>query len=213
MKKFTLIFLSLALVLSMAACGKAEPAKEPENTAVTATPEEIEAKIAEAVGGDNYLCNTEIEKEWLENSRGLDLSKVESFAAKQNAVSSVCPDTVIVLKVSDGYAEEAVAALNKSYAQTVGYIRQYPFGTAKVLNARLYQSGNYVLYIIAGAPYEGEDAEAENKLAESEYAKIDEAIRSIFGTVPENLAVVPEDNGSAGGLIIPENTDRPLIGG
>ena len=66
------------------------------------------------------------------------------------------------------------------------------FGTAKVMNARIYQSGDYVLYIIAGASYDGEDSEAENKLAVSEYAKIDEALKSVLGTLPENLAVVPE---------------------
>ena len=66
------------------------------------------------------------------------------------------------------------------------------FGTAKVMNARIYQSGDYVLYIIAGASYDGEDSEAENKLAVSEYAKIDETLKSVLGTLPENLAVVPE---------------------
>lgn len=61
-----------------------------------------------------------------------------------------------------------------------------------------------MIYVIAGASYDGEDSEAENKLAASEYAKIDEAVQSIFGTLPENLAVVPEDDGTAGGLMAPE---------
>ena len=72
----------------------------------------------------------------------------------------------------------------------VGDIRQYPFGTAKVLNARLYQSGDYVIYVIVGASYDGDDAEAEAKLAVAEYEKIDEVIEEIFGALPENLAVV-----------------------
>ena len=68
-------------------------------------------------------------------------------------------DTVIILKTKDGYADEAVSLLNDSFGQTVSYIRQYPFGTAKVLNARIYRTGNYVIYVIAGASYDGEDAE------------------------------------------------------
>ena len=96
----------------------------------------------------------------------------------------------------------------------VDYIRQYPFGTAKVLNARIYQSGNYVMYILAGASYDGEDSEAENKLAVSEYAKIDEAIKNIFGSLPNNSAVVPENDESAGDLITSDyNDDMPLLGG
>lgn len=201
MKKFLLLFLSAAIILSLAACGKGA---DNGGGSTTMTPAEIEQKIADAVGKDNYLCDTEIDKDTLQNVYRLDLSKVESYAAKQNSVASVNPDTVIVLKAKDGYAADAVKALNEGYAQIVDYIRQYPFGTAKVLNARIYQSGDYVVYIIAGASYDGEDSEAEAKLAAAEYAKIDEAVKSVFGTLPNNSAVVPEDNGGSGGLLTNE---------
>ena len=206
MKKLALILLSLAMVLSMAACGQSGNNNKGKAD-VTATPAEIEQKIADAVGKDNYLCDTEIDKDTLKNTYQLDMSKVEAFVAKQNSIASVNVDTVIVLKVKDGYADSAVKILNENYSQLVSYIRQYPFGTAKVLNARLYQSGNYVVYVVAGASYDGEDSEAEARLAASEYAKIDEAVKSVFGTLPENSAVVPEDDGNSGsnangGLII-----------
>ena len=196
-KKIALILLSLVMALGIVACGKAADNKKTDdngkgNTTVTTTPAEIEQKIADAIGKDNYLCDTEIEKDWLQNSFQLDLSKIDSYVAKQNSIASVNPDTVIVLKTKDGYAADAVKALNDNFAQMVSYIRQYPFGTAKVMNARLYQSGDYVIYVIAGASYDGDDAEAENKLAVSEYAKIDEALKSVLGTLPENLAMVPE---------------------
>lgn len=216
MKKLVLIFLSLLMALSLAACGKGADSKNTKNNPnTTATPAEIEQKIAEAIGKDNYLCDTDIDKDWLQNVYRLDLSKVESYIAKQNSIGSVNPDTVIVLKTKDGYAADAVKALNEGYAQIVDYIRQYPFGTAKVLNARLYQSGDYVIYIIAGASYDGEDSEAENKLAVSEYARIDEVVKSIFGALPENLAVIPEEDGNSGGLIVPDdsNDSAPIVGG
>lgn len=217
MKKIALIFLSVLMIVCLVGCGSNSDKSNDGNnsgTNINITPAEIEQKIADAIGKDNYLCDTEIDKDWLQNSFGFDLSKIESYAAKQNSVSSVNPDTVIILKVKDGYAEEAVKLLNTSYSQMVDYIRQYPFGTAKVLNARIYQSGNYVMYILAGASYNGEDSEAENKLAVSEYAKIDEAIKNIFGSLPNNSAVVPENDGSAGGLIYSgDNDDMPLLGG
>ncbi len=217
MKKTALIFLSVLMIVCLVGCGSNSDKSNDGNNSganINITPAEIEQKIADAIGKDNYLCDTEIDKEWLQNSFGFDLSKIESYAAKQNSVSSVNPDTVIVLKVKDGYAEEAVKLLNTNYSQMVDYIRQYPFSTAKVLNARIYQSGNYVMYILAGASYDGEDSEAENKLAVSEYAKIDEAIKSIFGSLPNNSAVVSEDDGSAGGLTSSDdNDDMPLLGG
>ena len=74
----------------------------------------IEKTIADAVGADNYLCNTDIEENWLKNYYGFDMSKIEEFIAKQNAISSVNLDTVLVLKVSDDYVDTAVELLNQS---------------------------------------------------------------------------------------------------
>ena len=210
MKRIMLILLSLMMIFGLAACGGTngnkdnktdDNSKKDTPVDVTATPAEIEQKLADAIGKDNYLCDTDIDEDWLKNSYQLDLSKIESYVAKQNSISSVNPDTVIILKTKDGYADEAVRAINTYFTQMVSYIHQYPFGAAKVLNTRLYQSGNYVVYIIAGALYDGEDTEAENKLAVSVYARIDDAIKEVFGAVPENLAVVPEDDGNNGGLI------------
>lgn len=156
------------------------------------TASDIEKQIADAIGADNYLCDTEIDEDTLQNFYGLDITQIEDYAAKQNSINSVNPDTVVILKVKDGYADTAVEKLNTSYAQMVDYIRLYPFGTAKVLQARIYTSNNYVMYVIAGESYDGEDAEEENKLAASEYEKIDTVIKNVFGTVPENRAIVPE---------------------
>lgn len=233
MKKFTVILMALVMALSCAACSNTNKNTSGNNSGntssstetkkddnknnsksdnksdnkidVKATTDEIEKKIADAVGKDNYLCDTEIDKDTMTNYYGLNMAKVESFTAKQNSISSVNPDTVVILKVKDGYAGKAVEALNESFSQMVDYIRQYPFGTQKVMNARIYQSGNYVMYILAGASYDGEDSDAEAKLAKSEYEKIDNAVKSIFGEVPANAAIVPEEdeNSSAnGGLIL-----------
>ena len=220
MKKSILIVFLLIIALSFSACQKNNSSNDTssdKSATVTLSPEEIKDKIADAVGADNFLCDTEIEEFCLTNSYGFDLSKIESYVALQNSISSINPDTIIILKTKDDYADTAVDAINTIYAQSVSYIRQYPFNTAKVLNARLYSEADYVIYVIAGASYDGEDSEEENRLAVSEYEKIDEAIKDIFGKLPENKAVVPEDTGSAGGLIVPDESNDedsvPLLGG
>lgn len=236
MKKSALIITALVLALTLASCGNqntntpdtsspktetVEPetdkpaetkpdTKKDNSTASEITPASIEKASADAVGSENYLCDTDIEESWLKNSFGLDLSKVKSYVAKQNAISAVNLDTVIILETEDGYADTAVELLNESYSGAVSYIRQYAFGVGKVMNARIYKEGNYVMYILAGANYEGNDAEKEDEFAVSEYKKIDDALNSIFGEIPENLAVIPEDDGSSVGLIIDD--DIPMLG-
>ena len=134
----------------------------------------------------------------------LDLDQVESYVAKQTQVPALNVDSVVIAKCKAGYADEAVDMINQSYAQTVSYIRQYPFGVAKVEGARLYKVDDLVIFIMAGAVAD-ENATEEDaaKLAVSEYEKVDAAIKDLFGSIPQNLAVIPDPNqgGNGGGLI------------
>lgn len=194
------IILALVFVFVLAACGKK---KEPDKV-VDKSAAEINEAIKNAWGEDGYGANTEIERDWLINSFGIDLDKVDDYYAAQNAISSINPDTVIILKVKDGYAKEAIDALNKVYANAVNYGTLYPFAVAKIMNARLYNEGNYVIYVIGGNAYTGDSEEEEVKFTIAEYEKVDKALEEIFGKKLENLAIAPEvDNNGGGGLIIP----------
>ena len=209
LKRILVAALAALMLIGCVACNNnssnpGDGTKKDQTTASpdsTKKPEEIEKKIADAIGADNYLCTVNCDPEYLFNYYGLDRDKVEAVVAKESTITSVNLDKVIVMKVKDGYADAAVEALNKSYAQTVGYIRQYAFGVQKVLNARIVNEGNYVIFALAGASYDGEDSEAELKLAEAEYAKIDAVLSEIFGGEIKNLAVVPADDGNHGGLM------------
>lgn len=195
MKKLIALLLAALMVFSLAACSTSKNnnnSNEPVNT--DKTPAEIEAAIAKALG-EGYLATVDVPEEELFTSAigRLDLTKVKTYVAKQAVIPSVDLDSVVIAECEDGYADEAVSLLNEAYAQTIDYIRQYPFGVAKVEGARLYKVGNTVMLIIAGASYDGEDGEAEAKLAAEEYEKVDAALKDLFGSLPENLAVVPKN--------------------
>ena len=231
MKKLLCLALAVLMLFTLAACAEEPAPTEPKNDTAPATqapdtqapdtqapettqapapaevptPAEIEAAIAAALG-DGYLAVVEIPEDeiftspvgWLE-----DISIVDSWVAKQAAVSALNPDNVAVVKCKTAAdAETVVQAFNNCYAQQVGYSRQYPFSVAKVEGCRIYRVEDTVMYVLAGAdadPEAGEEAAAQ--LAAAEYAKIDAAVEALFGFVPENLAVIPEDNGSGGGLL------------
>lgn len=235
MKKVITLMLALMMVASLAACNakpqENKPSPKPSQTNSTtdpskpaepaptkpaaeeATPAEIEAAIAAALG-DGYLATVEVpEEEIMMTALGrLDMEKVESYIAKQSSIPSVFLDTVVIVKCKDGYADEAVQHFNDSFANSISYIRQYAFNVAKVEGARIYKIGNTVIYVIAGA-LAADDATAEEaaKLAVSEYQKIDAAIKDVCGTLPENLAVIPENSGHIGGLLPDE--DMPELDG
>ena len=59
--------------------------KKPEDTKkadVNLTPAEIEKKIADAIGADNYLCTVDRDMDFFYNYYGFDRDKVESVVAK-----------------------------------------------------------------------------------------------------------------------------------
>lgn len=160
---------------------------------------DIEAAIVKALG-DGYLCTEDVpEDEILLSCIGwLDMDKIDEYIVKQPAVFA--QDCVGIVKCKDGYADEAVKTLNERFAQNISYIRQYPFDVAKVEGTRIYKVGNIVMYITAGAAYEGDKKEEEAKLAAAEYVKIDNVMKELFGSVPENLAVMPKEEENNGGF-------------
>jgi len=105
----------------------------------------------------------------------------------------------VILQVKDGYAGDAVKALNGGFEQVANYSRMYSVGIPKMLGTRLYQSGNYIALITAGANGGELSEEEAAKLSNDEYAKIDEAWKGIFGSIPTNQVIIPEEGAGNGG--------------
>ena len=224
MKKLLCLALAVLMLFALAACAENPTPTEPKNDTAPATqapdtqapettqapapaeaptPAEIEAAIAAALGEGDIATVDVTGDDLFKNPVGwLDQEKVKAYVSKEALVSARDPDKVAIAACEEDYADEAVSIFNESLAQSVSYAHLYNYGIAKAENARLYKVGGTVMLILAGAsPDEDMDDEAKAKLALDEYAKIDAAIESLFGFVPENLAVIPEDNGSGGGLL------------
>ena len=224
LKKITIMALAATLSLSAAACGgksestTAAPAATTEAKKDTTekapkelpAPEDIDAAIQKALG-EGYLAVIEVPEDEIIMTplRDLDMTKVDAYVAKQSKVSSVDPDTVMIVKCKDAaYADEIVKSFNEAFAQAMDYARQYPYNVAKVEGTRIYKINDTVMYIVGGArAAEGASEEDAAKLAESEYEKIDEAIRIACGSLPENLAVMTEPEQKVNG------DGTPVVGG
>ena len=216
MKRILAFALALMLALSLTACGG--KTDDGENGAeVTMTAQEIMDALKEKLGG-SFDCDTAETEDRMSGYWGLDMDKIESWAAMSNSNSAINPSAAVVLKVKDGYAQDAAALLQIGYEQVLSYSRMYDMSLQQVLQARLFVNGNYVALLILGAQGNWEaDAEEQANFAADEAAKVDEAWNDIFGSA-ENVITIPEDDGNSGGFFdmneeIDGSDGAPVVGG
>ena len=214
MKRILSFVLALVMVLSLAACGSKSDDSSGK-TVVDMTAQEVLDQLKKSLG-DSYASDTAETEDRISGYYGLDLSQIESWAAESNSNSSSNMDCAVVLKVKDGYAKDAAAALQAGYEQVLSYSRMYNMDLQRVLNARLFVSGNYVSLLIEGAQGDWETSDEEQaKFAVEEAAKVDEAWRGIFGSA-DNSIVIPEDDGNSGFNMegdLEGTGGEPVIGG
>ena len=220
MKRILTFVLALTMALSLAACGsKTDDNKKndskSDDTEVTMTAQEIMDTLKEKLG-DSFDCDAAETEDRMSGYWGLDMSQVEDWAAMSNSNSSLNPSTAVILKVKEGYAQDAAALLQTGYEQMLSYSRMYNMDLQKVLQARLFVNGNYVALLILGAQGDWEASDEEQaKFAADEGVKVDEVWSGIFGSA-DNTINIPEDDGSsAGGLVPPDDdmTDGEIVVG
>ncbi len=198
MKRISSIVLAIVMALALAACSNNTNNNNNSNGAkeVNMTAQEVLDSIKKSLG-DSFDCDVTEDEARMSGYWGLDMTKVESWAAMSNSNSSLNPSSAVILKVQEGYAQDAAALLQSGYEQVLSYSRMYNMDLQKVLQARLFVNGNYVALLILGAQGDWEASDEDQaKFAADEAAKVDAAWSGIFGSA-DNTIVVPEDNGNS----------------
>lgn len=198
MKRISSIVLAVVMALALAACSNNTNNNNNSNGAkeVNMTAQEVLDSIKKSLG-DSFDCDVTEDEARMSGYWGLDMTKVESWAAMSNSNSSLNPSSAVILKVQEGYAQDAAALLQSGYEQVLSYSRMYNMDLQKVLQARLFVNGNYVALLILGAQGDWEASDEDQaKFAADEAAKVDAAWSGIFGSA-DNTIVVPEDNGNS----------------
>lgn len=196
MKRIFSIVLAIVMALALAACSNNNNNNSNGAKEVNMTAQEVLDSIKKSLG-DSFDCDVTEDEARMSGYWGLDMTKVESWAAMSNSNSSLNPSSTVILKVQEGYAQEAAALLQSGYEQVLSYSRMYNMDLQKVLQARLFVSGNYVALLILGAQGDWEASDEDQaKFAADEAAKVDAAWSGIFGSA-DNTIVVPEDDGSS----------------
>lgn len=198
MKRIYSIVLAIVMALALVACSNNTNNNNNSNGAkeVNMTAQEVLDSIKKSLG-DSFDCDVAEDESRMSGYWGLDMTKVESWAAMSNSNSSLNPSSAVILKIQEGYAQDAAALLQSGYEQVLSYSRMYNMDLQKVLQARLFVNGNYVALLILGAQGDWEASDEDQaKFAADEAAKVDAAWSGIFGSA-DNTIVVPEDNGNS----------------
>lgn len=198
MKRIFSIVLAIVMALALAACSNNTNNNNNSNGAkeINMTAQEVLGSIKKSLG-DSFDCDVTEDEARMSGYWRLDMTKVESWAAMSNSNSSLNPSSAVILKVQEGYAQDAAALLQSGYEQVLSYSRMYNMDLQKVLQARLFVNGNYVALLILGAQGDWEASDEDQaRFAADEAAKVDAAWSGIFGSA-DNTIVVPEDNGNS----------------
>ncbi len=198
MKRIFSIVLAIVMALALAACSNNTNNNNNSNGAkeINMTAQEVLGSIKKSLG-DSFDCDVTEDEARMSGYWRLDMTKVESWAAMSNSNSSLNPSSAVILKVQEGYAQDAAALLQSGYEQVLSYSRMYNMDLQNVLQARLFVNGNYVALLILGAQGDWEASDEDQaKFAADEAAKVDAAWSGIFGSA-DNTIVVPEDNGNS----------------
>ena len=187
MKKAIALLLAVMMVLSLAACGSSDNRSKDNHTENSKTAQEVLDTLKAALG-DSYGCDLAEDEDRMTNYYGLDLRQIDSWAAESSENSALDASTAVVLKVKDGYALDAAAALQTGYEQVLDYSKMYDMNLPMVQQARLFVNGNYVALLILGQMPDESTAD-ESKLAQDEAAKVDAAWTDIFGSASNQIVI------------------------
>ena len=150
MKRFIAVVCAMLLAIGVIGCGNSQndEAKEIELS-------KVHQEIKDAYG-ETYLATMDYDSQILETVFGVNPDWVEEFIA-QGPMMSAHVDTFIAIKATEGNVENVKKALEDYRQMNLENNMFYPMNLPKLETAEVYQTGEYVFYIMLGGYTDVED--------------------------------------------------------
>lgn len=128
--------------------------------------------------GDKYYPDTELTEDQIREALDLDESLYEEIYG-ENTAQKAHPDTFIAVKVKDGKTEEVKKKL-EAYRQTLLDDNDYAANGDKIREARVFDEGEYVFFILLG---DVDDTESSIDMGEAFRGEVQRGVDAIRGAV------------------------------
>ena len=149
-KRIMAFVCAMMLTIGLMGCGNSKK-EEAKDIDLAALQQEIQTAY-----GDKYLATMDYDSQILETVFGIDPAWVEESVA-QGPMMSAHVDTFIAIKATEGNVENVKKALEDYRQMNIESNMFYPMNLPKLETAEVYQTGNYVFYIMLGGYTEVED--------------------------------------------------------
>ena len=141
--------------------------------------EDIHTAIKEAYG-ENYVPNNALDAEMLEALTGVKADQYTEFFAEMPMISTFV-ETIIGIKASEGNADKVEEELNAYRDILVNDTMQYPMNVSKIQASQVVRHGDYVFFVMLGAPTDESMEEGDEAALESAKENNQKAIDVIDG--------------------------------
>lgn len=154
-KQLTAVIMAASLAFaSLTGCSSPSAGKEPAGqeteAAVNVSLDDVLNKIKEAYG-EGYIPNTPMDDQMLNDVIGLSPELCESYVAEMPMISTFV-ETFIGVKAKEGKGDDVEKALTEYRERLVGDTMQYPMNIAKIQASQVVRHGDYVFFVMLGAP-------------------------------------------------------------
>lgn len=151
------LFISISFLV---ACGQEE--SENENEEIQMDIEDVHKKVKEEFGED-YLPDRSLSLEELSELTGIEEDSVEEYIGEISTKDAYV-DTFIAIEAKKDDAYDVAQTLLRYQEYLNEEILNYPMNIAKIKTSKVDRKGDYVFFVMLGAPKEFEDEESEEAM-------------------------------------------------
>ena len=171
-KKMLTFALSICMIFAISACGSSEEDVDLNTDGILESIREVY--------GEQYLCDTAIPEDILTGVFKINMDDVEQISTEMPVIG-FHPDKVVIVKAKEGKVDLIEQGFMEAQTYYKNEAAMYPANIAKVNASQIIKQGDYIMFLLVGAPDDGTLTEEDALVfAKDETQKAVDAVNALF---------------------------------